>query len=147
MNPPEPPDPPPRTFTLKARTFESVNPPAGQAPVAGRIDVQDLLKAAQPGVLRPPQVPPAAPPPSVNDVTALLRDNVAHEVPRDLPPPVRQTRRRTDYLLCLVSGNALIAGLVALLGLNPGTVLFGLAGAFMFTVVLTWVMWFVMDRY
>jgi len=147
MNSPEPPDPPPRTFKLKARTFESVNPPAGQTSDAGRIDVHDLLKAATPTAPRPTQVPPGAPPAAINDITTLLRDNVAHEVPRDMPPPVRQTRRRTDYLVCLIGGNALIAGLVALIGLNPGTVLFGLAGAFMFTVVLTWVMWFVMERY
>jgi len=145
------PDPPPKKYGFKARSFEAVNPPIGTAPKADKIDVQDLFNAATAPHTRgasssvPP--PPKPPIPSANDIHALLRDNLAHEVPKDLPPPVRLTRRRNDYILCLLGGNATIAAIAFITGLNPATVLFGSAGALMFSIVLTWVMWFVMDDY
>lgn len=143
-------DPPPKKYTFKARTFESVNPPAGTTPEDGKIDVKDLFNAAAaPHTFAKSPVPPPnrAPVPTANDVAAMLRDNVAHDVPKVLPPPVKLTRRRNDYFLCLVGGNALIVGLVFLIGINLATVFFGAAGILMYSITLTWVMWFVMERY
>ncbi len=145
------PDPPPKKYGFKARSFEAVNPTAGSAPSGAKIDVHDLFNAATSpcpkgtAATHPPQAKP--PIPTANDIQALLRDNVAHEVPKDLPPPVLLTRRRNDYLLCLIGGNVAIAAIAFITGLNPATVFFGVAGALMFSVVLTWVMWFVMDKY
>lgn len=145
------PDPPPKKYGFKARSFEAVNPPAGTPAPGEKIDVRDLFHAATVARTKgatPSPKPPATPPtPADNNIHALLRDNVAHEVPKDLPPPVRLTRRRYDYILCLLGGNAAIAATVFITGLNPATVLFGAAGALMFIIVLTWIMWFVMDDY
>ena len=40
-----------------------------------------------------------------------------------------------------------IIGLVLLLGMNVMTVAFGGAGVLLYTAGVTWIMWFVMDRY
>ena len=60
----------------------------------------------------------------------------------DLAPlPKRKSRRKRDYFLCLVGGNALL-GLGFML--NP---VFAGAGIVIFNIGLTWIMWFVMDDY
>lgn len=143
-------DPPPKKYTFKARAFESVNPPAGAITGEAKIDVQDLFNAAA-APHRFPEAkvspPPVAPVPTANDVKAMLRNNLAHEASKVLPPPVKLTRRRNDYILCLLGGNALIVGLVFLIGFNLATVLFGAAGVLMYSLMLTWIMWFIMEPY
>ncbi len=154
-------DPPRKTYQLKPRDFERVNaaPPAdpsapAAAPVsaanaAGPIDVRDLARLAATG--QPVLSPRREAVPGRTDVHGVLQENLAranaagiNDVDLSPRPP---SRRKRDYWFSLVAGNAFIVGLVLLLGLNPMTVLFGFGGVIIFSVGLTWIMWFVMDRY
>ena len=140
------PEPPPKKYTLKDRNAP-LKPPT---PPADKIDVHDLLGAAAEPIAPRLVAPPSTarpPPPAANDVRALLRDNVAREQPKDLPPPARSTRRLSDFLLLLVLGYGALAGATYLIGAEPLTLFFAGGVAFVYTLALTWVMWFVMDRY
>ena len=57
------------------------------------------------------------------------------------------SRRKRDYWIMLIAGNALIVGGVALARFNPISLIFGVSGVVMLSLALTWVMWFVMDDY
>lgn len=111
-------DPPPRKFTLKARSFETDN-------VAS--------------------TPPA---PSIHEI---LRQNLL--VQKSVEPEVmphlhdRRTNRRRDYLITMLSGNAL--GGIASVSLHANIVVmvFVLAFIVIFNVSLVWIMFHVMDKY
>lgn len=150
-------DPPRKLYQLKPRDFERVNaaPPPSAEPGAdasaapGPIDVRDLARLATNG--QPLLSPRREPAPGRTDVHGVLQENLAranaagiNDVDLSPRPP---SRRKRDYWFSLVAGNAFIIGLVLLLGLNPMTVLFGFGGVIIFSVGLTWIMWFVMDRY
>ncbi len=153
-------DPPRKLYQLKPRDFERVNatpssdtdaaPAAPGAPAEpGPIDVRDLARLAAQG--QPLLSPRREPAPGRTDVHGVLQENLAranaaglNDVDLTPRPP---SRRKRDYWFCLVAGNAFIVGLVLRLGLNPMTVMFGFGGVIVFSVGLTWIMWFVMDRY
>jgi hypothetical protein len=142
-------DPPRRHYGLKAREFERVNAPAtGEArtPTA-----KELAILAGPSVGSGTKTSGGANREAdPNDVYRVLKENRAVEqsAGRDEMEIRRiRSRRRRDYLLLLAGGNLLIVGLVALLGLNVMTVLFGFGGVLIFSLGLTWIMWQVMGRY
>ena len=117
---PEPPRPP---LTFKPKEFERVNP-----------------------------APSGGPPPPANDIFAIQREIRAREIASGMDElkPVgtpRRSRRRRDYWLLLLGGNGAIIGLAALVGFNPMTIVYAFAGVVLWTVGLTWVMWFVMGDY
>ncbi len=145
-------DPPPRKFTFKERTFESINPPAGTPTTVDSIDLTALIRAANtPGTPESGSPPPPPIPPPNNEVQALLRANEAHENAARLPAPPRParapSRRKRDYFLTLIVGNLLLAASVVISGNNVVVLAYGAAGMIVLTLGLTWIMWFVMDDY
>jgi hypothetical protein len=119
---------PPRNFAFKPKEFERVNAPRPEAGDA------------------------AAPPPAANDVYAIRAEIRAREIASgqdELIPVARPqtTRRRRDYWLLLAGGNLALLAVVAFVGPNPMTFIFGAAGVIIYSVGLTWVMWAVMGRY
>lgn len=149
------PDPPRKHYQFKPREFERVNdhpghaaPDSDPAVRPARIDVHDHFKAANASapISRRREAKAAE-----NDVHGILRDNVDRANAaglNDLTPKVRRrSRRKRDYWLLLLTINAFFV----FVGLgpysNPTTQIYALAGFVMFTLGLTWVMWFVMDDY
>ncbi|MBA4137586.1 MAG: hypothetical protein C0518_09745 [Opitutus sp.] len=123
------PEPTPRTFTFKPKEFERVNAP--------RPEVGDDTPAAAP---------------LAKDVFAMQRDLRAREIaagmdqlkPVDRP---ESKRRRRDYWLLLLTGYAILASAALIFPGNPVVLLYVFAGIVLFSIGLTWVMWFVMGRY
>lgn len=114
------PEPPRRRYQLKPREFERVNDRPGE-PAAGReapLTVQDHLRAASSGA-----------PPAMSS------------------RPRRRSRRNRDYWLALLGVDALLAFVAFGPFANGATLLFGAAGLILYSVGLTWVMWFVVDDY
>ena len=149
------PDPPRKHYQFKPREFERVNdhpghaaPDSDPAVRPARIDVHDHFKAANASAPAPRSPQPKA---TENDVHGILRDNLDRANVaglNDLAPKVRRrSRRKRDYWLLLLTVNAFFAFVMFGLNANPMTRLYGLAGFIMFTLGLTWVMWFVMDDY
>lgn len=151
------PEPPRKTYQLKPREFERVNdhpghaaPDSDPAVRPARIDVRDHFQSA--AAMTPP--PPAGAPrakSAANDVHAILRDNLARADAAGLndfaPPSRKRSRRKRDYWLLLLTVNALFAFVAFGPYSNPMTQLYALAGFIMFSLGLTWVMWFVFDDY
>jgi hypothetical protein len=117
MSDPGPGDPP--KFTPKEATFERVNLPVREDPTAPT-DVYEILK----------------------------RNKTAADI---LAEPfevrTRRSRRTRDYWIVMVLGNAAIFGAILLLPKNVLTLSFGCSGAVLYSVGISWVMWFVMDDY
>src|SRR5688500_9204977 len=96
------PDPPRKFYQLKPKEFEQVNPPVTGAPAdSAPTGVQGHLQAAN---TRPGSAPaPAKPSGALNDVQAILRDNLARANAAGLndlaPKPKRRSRRNRDYWL------------------------------------------------
>ncbi|MFT3870184.1 MAG: hypothetical protein QM715_17180 [Nibricoccus sp.] len=111
---------PDKELKLGAKNFDCVNRPSGEANPDPSPDVHSILREN-------------------------LRQEMQHEQPLDLTKP--NSRRKRDYWTVLILGNALIAGVLAVLPKNPVVLLFGLSGLVMFTISITWVMWFVMSDY
>lgn len=124
------PEPAPRKFAFKPKEFERVNAPRAE----GEADAA------------------AAPTPAANDVFAIRQELRAREIaagmdtlkPADRPP---STKRRRDFWLLLLGGNLAIVGTAAVVGLNVMTVVYAFAGVILYTIGLTWTVWFVMGRY
>ncbi len=118
----EPTDPPRKHYGLKAREFEQLNAP-GKAPEKS----------------------------TEHDVFAMLEQNRAVEKQLGQDEieiaPKRTSRRKTDFWLVLGGGNLVILGLVAMARFNPLSLMAGGGGMILLTLLLTWVMWFVMDDY
>lgn len=147
-------DPPRKFYQLKPKEFERVNPPAGEAadpasepgaPRAaadGPVDVREMARQAAAGA---PLLGGNAPANRANDVHAMLRENHERanaEGLNELAPKTRRaSRRKRDYIVTSLAGNAL---LVAAIWLQP---VFAIAGIILFNIGLTWIMWFVMDDY
>ncbi|MCX6953597.1 MAG: hypothetical protein NTV51_15710 [Verrucomicrobia bacterium] len=150
--------PPPRkVYRFKPTEFENVNdvrrdeplslhetqprPDPGIVPTDKvRIDVRDLARAAM--------IPPAASPPAparTNEVHTLLRDNAARAEAAGLnrlaEKPRRRSRRKRDYAIAMILGNAVLLMGTAIMPL------FGIVGLIIYNLGLTWIMWFVMDDY
>ena len=127
---PDEPSSAPRKFALKPKDFERLNAPRPETAEEAARDTA----------------------PALNDMTALRHEVRAREAAAGLdeikpPDRPRSNRRRQDFWLLLIGGNLAIVGAVAFVGANPVSLLFGLGGVVMFSLGLTWTMWFVMDRY
>jgi hypothetical protein len=120
-------DPPRKTYGFKPKEFERVNAPR-------------------------PEGDTAPPPPAANDVFAIREEIRRREIaagmdvlkPAGPRPP---DRRRRDYWMLLLVGNALLLAMAAIIGFNAMTTAFAFGGGLFYTLGLTWVMWGVMDRY
>lgn len=116
-------DPPRKFYGLKPKEFDRVN-------------------SAEPG----------SPPPAANDVFAIQRELREREIasgmdelkPMDRP---KSKRRRRDYWLLLLGGNLAIIGTALIVGLNVMTIVYVFSGVVLYSIALTWVMWFVMGDY
>jgi hypothetical protein len=144
------PDPPRKFYTMKAKEIERLNPAAGEQTKTGAISVRDHL--TQPANLPPPRTAPAAAPPSVNDVQAIVQTNAAKEHAAGLNDvamgrPRQPSRRKRDYITTLLLGNGVILFFTAFAGINAISLLFGFAGVILFSSSATWVIWQVMDDY
>lgn len=167
----DPTDPPRKFYGLASREFERVNPPrpadaptsdtagaAASAPSSGGvppdpakpIDVRELCaQAATPGpVLNAGGAPVAA-----NDIHGILRENVARENAagvNDVPYQRRRLSRRfRDYVIVMLALNGALAARAAVEWhhLNPVGFVACVAGIGLCSAAVTWVMWFVMDKY
>jgi hypothetical protein len=156
-------DPPRKFYQLKPKEFDSVNAHPPQSPPAagdpgtpdpgpseinhGRIDVKDLFKhASTPGRALSRKERAEA-----NEVHAVLAANHARANAAGLNEvslrPRRASRRKRDYWLLLIPVNAFFAFVAFGPYRNPMTFIYGLAGMVLFSIGLTWAMWFVMDDY
>lgn len=152
---PDEPDAPRKFYKFKAAEFERVNdvkrdepfyetqpePDPGIVPTdKARIDVRDLARAAQ---VTP--AGPTPPPPRTNEVHTLLRNNVARANATGLndlaEKPRRPSRRKRDYAIAMILGNAVLLVGTAIMPI------FGVAGLIIYNLGLTWIMWFIMDDY
>lgn len=147
---PEEPDPPRKVYGFKPREFVRDNRPTseiGPAPT-----VKDLAKIATEGS---PALTPAAPrgprADDPNDVYAILQANRAAEQDSGgdqlKAANAFRYRRKRDYWLMLLPTEAVL-GTVAFLGRhNPAICFAALVAMGLIFVILTWIMWQVMDRY
>ncbi|WP_414664747.1 hypothetical protein [Horticoccus sp. 23ND18S-11] len=142
------PDPPRKFYQLKPKEFEAVNPPSNLPPADSTpTTVRGHLRAANDGPL-PPRPLPA---PTENEVHALLRENHARADAAGLnevqPVAPRRSRRKRDYWVLLLPINAFFGFMAFGPYRSAMTFTYGLSGMVIFTLGLTWVMWFVMDDY
>jgi hypothetical protein len=143
----EPDDPPRKNYGFKVREFKRDNQAAsGEPPMP---TAKEMAIMAGPVVKSPTGATgPKADDP--NDVYNSLQKNRAIEQKLGLHQveiKKVKSRRKFDFWVVLVGGNLAIITLVAVLGLNPATFVFGLAGLIIFSLGLSWIMWQVMDRY
>jgi hypothetical protein len=157
------PDPPRKFYEFKPREFERVNPvvpaaaPLVASPIKGTrpvstskpITVQDILREANAG--RDAPVIGVATNATKNDVHGHLATNLEKANAAGLnklkPLEVRPSRRKRDYFILLAVGNPIFAAIVLLGHDVPIVFVCGIAGAAMYNVSITWVMWFIMDRH
>lgn len=141
-------DPPRKVYGFKERAFKRDNAPATEATAVP--SASDLAKLAGP--------PPAFRQKSVseakaddpNDVFAARQVNRSHERSQGLDQiEIRKvkSRKKWDYLIVLVLGNAVIIGVMLVGALNVVSVMFGLSGMIIFNLGVTWAMWQVMGKY
>ena len=117
----EPADPPPKKYDMKPREFDRVNAPAGNAGKSTEHDVYAMLQHNR----------------TVEQQAGLNEVKIR---------PVK-SRRKRDYWLLLLLGNLLLA-IVGLVGLGNAFVMVSAgAGIVIFSLGITWVMWFVMEDY
>jgi hypothetical protein len=146
---PDEPDPPRKTYGFKPREFKRDNVPAAEA--GAMPTARELAKVATEGV--PPQKTERRGPKTddPNDVYATLQLNRAAEQGSGgdelKTAPKFNYRRKRDYWLLLLPIEA-VFGTVALLARHNLGILFGALAAMALTfVILTWIMWLLMDRY
>jgi len=145
-------DPPPKNYSFKERTFRRDNQPASAAPPVPTAKELAILAGAKTALPAKPGQSAAstAKKTDPNDVYAVLERNRTVEQQHGLNEvhikKVR-SRRKRDYWLLLVGGNLTTVAIVALMRFNPISLIYGLAGVIMFTIGLTWIMWFIMDDY
>jgi hypothetical protein len=127
---------------FKAKPFEEVNRPSDP-----RVDHHALIAAANRGRPAPPAGRPLAAAQSGKEVEDILKLNREREKQAGLdqlkPAPPGPNRRRRDYLMLLIGGNlAIFLTLYAIGGLALGGVV-----AAVFTLVITWALYSIMDKY
>ncbi|PTX95576.1 hypothetical protein [Opitutus sp. ER46] len=161
-------DPPRKYYDFKPTEFSRENPPAepsgatatphppAGAPAPGGaldpsrpVDVRELFRQAE----TPGPILNAGRASAPNEVHGILADSVAREQAAGLhtvpEKPRRPSRRKRDYWVLMIGGNALFSFL-AWHGLRSGNVVLfvsSMAAIGLISASLTWVMWFVMDDY
>jgi hypothetical protein len=144
---PDEPDPPRKHYGFKEREFKRDNVvPPGAAPMP---TARDLAKSA--GHHHNPAARKSeARPDDPNDVYGVLHANrlaaKKHGL-NEVEIKHIKSRRKRDFWLVIVGGNLAIIASVWFAGINPITVIFGLAGLIVFSIGFSWIMWQVMDRY
>jgi hypothetical protein len=155
-----------RVNDAPAENAPAINPPTGNAspePIApaspansGLVDWNnkpiDVRELARQAALRGPVLDGTnAPANRENEVHGVLRDNLEranaaglNEV--ELPPP-RRSRRTRDYWILFIPVNGFFAFWAFGPYANPMTLAFGVGGMILFSIALTWVMFFIMDDY
>ncbi|MDB6092603.1 MAG: hypothetical protein JWM32_165 [Verrucomicrobia bacterium] len=139
---------PRREFKFKPTEFERANRSLDEADNLSAVDVRALIHQAGGASINGPA---KSAPPAENEVHAILRANLAEANDagdNDLELIERRTTKRMrDYWALLIGGNLVLGG-SALLGASNVVVLsFSLAGIVLYSLGLTWIMWFVMDSY
>jgi hypothetical protein len=115
-------EPKPRQFVFKAKEFERINAPAGSQEPSADHDVYAIRRQLR------------------ERERAAGRDDLS-------PRPARRSRRKRDYWLLMLAGNAGF-GSIALIGRgSPVVFVSGMAGVLILSIGLTWVMWFIMEDY
>jgi hypothetical protein len=151
------PDPPRKFYELKPKEFELLNGPVSAfTPQARptesteetrRIDVRELYKQAN----TPGPILQKSRPPMVNEVHAILADNLARANAAGLntlaPKPKRRSRRMRDYLLVMIPLNAFFGFAAFGPYANAVSFVYGLGGMAFSTVAVTWVMFFIVEDY
>ena len=87
--------------------------------------------------------------PEAIEVKQILRDNLAAEQARLAKkpgPPRWRSRRNRDYLFMITIPNGILALLTFALPRSPIPQLFGISAMVLYSIAITWVMLFVMDR-
>lgn len=82
------------------------------------------------------------------EVKQILRENLAAEqakLAKKPEAPRWRSRRRRDYLLMITIPNAIVAALIMIPDF-PLPQLFGISAMVLYSITITWVMLFVMDR-
>ena len=147
---PEPTEPvaPRREFRFKPTEFERTNRPLDGMDDTPAVDVRILHRQAN-LASGSPAPPPAAP--AENDVHAILRANLAQATEDGLNDvilqPKRTSRRKQDYWLMFGAGNLGFASMLIFLGHDLMVSVCVGAGVIVYSLGLTWIMWFVMDDY
>jgi hypothetical protein len=156
-------DPPRKFYTFRPREFERANQPRPELPA----EVKPTSAPAEPDASKPillheviaqaaspgPVLPTAPRTGAVNDVHGLLRHNLERENAAGLntlaPKPQYRSRRRRDYLVLMISVNTVLGGMAvhALHTGNVVTFVSSIAGMGLLSAAITWVLWFVMDKY
>ncbi len=150
---PDEPDPPRKHYGFKEREFKRDNV---SLPGAERMLTAKELAVLATSKCRPPSARPPAPaarpassedPNNVYDALATNRRASEQHGLNQVEVKHVPSRRKRDFWFVIVGGNLFIIGGVWLAGINPITVIFGLAGLIIFSLSVTWIMWQVMDRY
>ncbi|ADE56091.1 hypothetical protein [Coraliomargarita akajimensis] len=83
------------------------------------------------------------------DVLQILRDNTAIDKENQQPikPTAEKSRKRQDYIICMLIVNPLILVPFFLLEQNIVTGLFTLSALATFSIGFTWIMWQVVGDY
>jgi hypothetical protein len=147
---PDPAEPvaPRREFRFKPTEFERANRPLDGLDDTPAVDVRILHRQAS-QASGSPAIPPAAS--AENDVHAILRANLA-QANEDgcndvILRPKRPSRRKQDYWLMFGAGNLGFSSLLVFLGHDLLVAVCVGAGVVLYSLGLTWIMWFVMDDY
>jgi len=141
-------DPPRKVYGFKEREFKRAEAPTSEA--APMPTAKELAMMAGPVAQHGKAAAGTRKADDPNDVYAVLQENRAVENKKGLDEfeiKKIKSRRRRDWLLLLICGNLAILGAVALAGFNIISAIFGLAGAIMFSLSVTWIMWQVMNKY
>ncbi len=142
------PEAPRREFRFKSAEFERTNRPLDEDDHLPAIDARTIARQAH-SMGDPPPVAPE--PPKENEVHEILRANLEranelglNDVDLTPRPP---SRRKVDYWTLMIVGNLGFAGLALLLSRNVVTLVFAGSGMVLFSLGVTWILWFVMDNY
>jgi len=143
-------DPLRKNYGFKERVFQrDERPPSDSRPP---VTTQELAKLAGPVTRSEPVASNVPKPGDPNDVHAILQQNRTAEKKSggdNIEIRKVSSRRKRDYWLVFL-GTEIFFGAIIFAGIrqsNPFFLVFGLAGAVILGLSITWVMWQLMDKY
>lgn len=82
-------------------------------------------------------------------ITGILKDNAAREQAAENPVlPKKISRRKSrDFLILVILGNLLLLAPLLIQPSNLFVAIFSVSGMLVFTIGLTWIIWFVLSDY